>query len=86
MNFLHGVPVKPNYTLWVGPPLGGERPIFRVGPRLQKGKEKVTGSKTNFKHLVVYVCKFWYVVTILKYAMLKSSPYTGLDRQKDPEC
>jgi hypothetical protein len=68
------------------PTLRGERPIFRVGPRLQKEKEKVTGSKTNFKHPVIYVCKFWYVVTIWKYDMLKSSSCTGLDRQKAPGC
>jgi len=74
MNFLHGVPEKPTYTLWVGPPWEEERPIFRVGPHSQKDKEKVTGSKTNFKHPVVNVCKCWYVVTIWKYDMLKSPP------------
>jgi hypothetical protein len=39
MNFLHGVPLKPTDTLWVGPPWGEELPIFRVGPRSHKEKE-----------------------------------------------
>ena len=86
LNFLHGVPVKPTYTLWVGTPWGGERPVFRVGPLSQKEKEKVTGCKTNFKHPVAYVCKCWYVVTIWKYDTLKSPTYTGLDRPRAPGC
>ena len=80
-NFLHSVPLKPTYTLWVGPPWGRERPIFRVGPRSQKGKEKVTGSKTKTSRRIfmwMLVCCYHMEIWDVK----KVIPHTGLDRPR----